>query len=656
MDILITESDLRQYLETNANLQTITDALCESGPTVDRVKNLSDDKLLEIEVITNRIDCASVFGIAREANTILTQKGITSKIKNDPYLATDLVSHQTQKINLKIEDEKTVYQFLAICLDGVSIKDSDQKTQRTLEAVGQRPINNLVDLTNLFTYLYGYPSHIFDKDKIDLRQLTLRSAKKGESIKLLDDSKLSLQEGDLVIEDGSGNLIDLCCVMGGKHAVVDEHTKNILLIIPTCDPKQVRKTSLTHQKRTLAAQIFEKKPDLSLAPKVLSLLTKSIIDQTGGHLSSDYLHVENQKPTQKSVKLNLNWLNKFVGQEINSNTVCHILENLGFKVKIIDNHNLEANIPSFRADDINNQEDLAEEITRIYGFHNIKAVFPALVSATLPDDPIYKLEKKIREVLSTLGYFETLNSSLISEKQIQDSNQNPNEFLKLKNALSEDLVYLRRQLGLSALQNHQNNKGKNIELKFFEIGITYEPKEPRPEETPYLCVSSENILELKQTLNHLFGLLALSNQINLSLSKEPAVFLNKQNTYTLTNQDTVVGYIGLTNSQTTIKNNLEKPIALAEINLKLLSEMTPKVLYQEAGLYPEIIEDINITSKQNLAEIHSHLCNNPLVSKVIYLDSFNDKHTFRIHFVSKTKNLTHEEVDQIKKDLLSKFS
>ena len=654
MDILITEKDLRSFLDTAVDLDTITTALCESGPTVDRVKDIKGEKLLEIEVITNRIDCASVFGVAREANTILTQKGLNSIIKNDPYLSSDVVSHQNQKINFNIEDKNKVSQFIAICIDGVNIKESGVDAQKTLEIIGQRSINNLVDLTNLFTYLYGYPSHIFDKDKIDMTKMTLRSSKAGEEITLLDDTKLKLESGDLVIEDGSGNLIDLCCVMGGKHAVVDEHTKNILLIIPTCDAKQIRTTSLAHQKRTLAAQIFEKKPDLALGPKVFSLLAQKIIEQTGGHFSSSLLLIENQKPTTKSLNLNLTWLNSFVGQEINQKTVQAILNNLGFKTKSVDQHNLEVTTPTYRSDDIHTQEDLVEEITRVYGFQNIKPIFPELKSPSLPNEPIYKLEKKIRNTLSVLGYFETLNSSLISEEQIISSSQNPAEFLKLKNALSEDLTYMRKQLALSAIKNHLNNKGKQNK-NFFEIGNIYLSTDNNITETATLCLSSENLLDLKNTLNHLFGVLTLSDQIQLK-SDYTLPYLHKNSTYTLFANNTSLGYIGQINSQTTLKNNLEKPIAIAEINLKILSELTPNLLYQEGSIYPEIIQDLNIVSTQSLSHIHDILKSHPLVSKIIYQGSFENKHTFRLHFVSKTKNLTHQEVDNIKSELLSNFS
>lgn len=658
MDILVKETDLRLFLKTDADLETIVNGLTQSGPTVDRVKDIDGDKLLEIEVITNRIDCASVFGVAREANAILSQKGIVSKLQNNPCDQTSATNHQTQKINLVIEDNTKVTRFLAVTIDGVHVKPSPESTQKTLEAIGQRSINNLVDLTNISTYLYGYPSHIFDKDKLDLKQLTLRSSKGGESIKLLDDSKINLQAGDLIIEDGSGNLVDLCCVMGGKHAVVDEHTKNILLIIPTCNPAQIRKTSLAHQKRTLASQIFEKSPDSNFSLSVFTLLANEIIKSTNGHFSSALLDINNQNKQVKQVELNFNWLNNFVGQEIPKKEVISILKTLSFDSNESDatGNSIQVSVPSFRADDINTQEDLAEEIARIYGYHNITPKFPELSSPSQPNDPIFSLEKKVRQTLSTQGYTETLNSSLVSQKQIESLGQNPDQYLKLKNALSEDLMFMRTNLAISALQNHKSNKGQLNSPKFFEIGNVYTDSSPRPTETQYLCLSDQNVLDLKETLNRLFGILHLTNQITIKPTPVSPTYTNPSNTIGLFAEDECIGYLGITNTQTTLKNQLKNPIAIAEINLHSLSNLTPNTTYQPASIYPEFIEDINIVSDNLLSEIYKTVSIMPLVSKLTYLNSYKNKHTFRVHFCANDRNLTQKEIDEIKAEITQKIS
>ncbi len=658
MDILVKQKDLRYFLKTDADLETIVNGLTQSGPTVDRVKDIDEDKLLEIEVITNRIDCASVFGVAREANAILSQKGIASKLQNNPYEKSAISNHQTQKVNLTIEDNTNVSRFLAVTIDGVHVKPSPENIQKTLEAIGQRSINNLVDLTNISTYLYGYPSHIFDKDKLDLKQLTLRSAKEDESIKLLDDCKINLQAGDLIIEDGSGNLVDLCCVMGGKHAVVDDHTKNILLIIPTCKPSQVRKTSLAHQKRTLASQIFEKSPDSAFSPFAFNLLAQEIITTTNAHFSSAILDINNHIRQENQVELNFNWLNNFVGQEIPKKEVVSILKTLSFDCNESETTgaSILVSVPSFRTDDINNQEDLAEEIARIYGYHNISPKFPELSSPSQPNDPIFEFEKKIRRILSARGYTETLNSSLVSQKQIENLGQSPDQYLKLKNALSEDLMYMRTNLAISALQNHKNNKGQLNSPNFFEMGNVYADSSPRPTETQYLCLSALNILDLKETLNRLFGILHLTNQITLKPIPVSPAYTNPINTIGLFVVDELIGYLGVTNTQTTLKNQLKSPIAIAEINLQAISKLTPNTTYQPDSIYPEFIEDINITSDNVLSDIYETVSIMPLVSKLTYLNSYKNKHTFRVHFCANDRNLTQKEIDEIKSEITKKFS
>lgn len=656
MDLLITEKNLRRFLKTKASLETITTSLSESGPTVDRVHQVGDENLLEIEVITNRIDCASVFGIAREANTILKQKKIATQLTNDPYQTPEIVNHQTQKINLSIEERDLVHRFLAVTIDDISIKGSTDDIQKNLELVNQRAINNLVDITNLTTILYGIPSHVFDKDKLDLTKLTIRSAKVGESLTLLDDSTIKLQDKDLIIEDGSGNLIDLCCVMGGRHAIVDEHTKNILLIIPVCDAKRVRQTSLFHQKRTIASQIFEKKPDVSLTKHVFNIIAKQIMQTCGGHLSSSLLDINNTKQKDKHIKLDLNWLSNFIGQEIPQSQVVEILEGLGMTTSLSKDGKLLVSIPSFRLDDLNNQEDLAEEIARIYGYQNIAPQFPELKTASQNTESIFKCEEEIRDILSTLGYYEVINSSLISQTQIENSKQNPKLNLKLKNALSEDLEYMRSNLAINAIQNHSNNRGQLTDNSFFEMGNVYSQHIDRIVEKPMLCLSTtKSILDLKSTLNKLFGLLKFSSQLSLKTNAENLPFLNLNNTIGIFSGDTQIGYLAEVSSFTSSKFLLSKTISLAEIDLKTLVSITPLVSYTPTPDFPDIIDDINIKSAMPLGQIHRILQNSKLVSKIIYLDSFQNKHTFRLHFNAKTKNLTQEEVNQIKNQLLESF-
>src|SRR5258706_2712671 len=157
---------------------------------------------------------------------------------NDPYQEKiDLYEKHPQKIHFDIATKNLVQRFVAVTLENISVKKSPQETEDLLIHCGERPINNVVDITNELTLLYGMPSHIFDYDKLALQKLHLRESRDGETITTLDNQKNILREGDIVIEDGSERLVDLCGIIGGSVAEVDEHTKNILLIVPVYEPK-----------------------------------------------------------------------------------------------------------------------------------------------------------------------------------------------------------------------------------------------------------------------------------------------------------------------------------------------------------------------------------------------------------------------------------
>ncbi len=662
MDIIITEKSLRTFLKTDAKIDKIIEHLCNSGPTVDRFHKSKGDTTMEIEIITNRIDSASVFGVAREANAILTQNKIKSSLTNNPYShKIDTHESKTEKLNFKIADPKLVKRFTAVSISNVNVKDSPKSVSELLVSSGQRPINNLVDATNEATLLYGTPSHVFDKDKLSLQSLIVRESKKGESLYTLDDARIELQEGDIIIEDASGKIVDLCGVMGGQAAVVDSHTKNILLIVPIYNPQKIRKTSLFHQKRTLAAQIYEKGPDTEICLQVLDLIAKNISDRAGGKVSSKVYDFQDSKSKSKSVSLKLSWLNTFAGIKIGKQEVLSILKNLGFTDSKISEENLTTTVPSFRDNDINTREDLAEEIIRIYGYYKIPSTLPPLTKTPRPTSTIFHLERKIKSILVTSSFNEVYNSSLISQKLIEVTGLNPIDHLKLKNCLSEDLEYLRTSLVPSSLQNHLNNKGKSkLDNNFFELSNVYLPvaKETLPKETSSLIIStSKNILTLKSDLEKLFNLLNFTNYEFVQPSKNNQAYLSDQNSADIFINKTLIGQIG--EIKTLISKSLGIPntVSVAEVNIEVLNTLTPDQKYIPISEYPSLNMDVTITSSKPIGEIIKVIYNtNSNIKSVLYKDTYKTNKTFEIIVESLTQNLTQQDADKIRENIQNKFN
>ncbi len=662
MDIKITEKSLRRFLKTKASIEDIIEQLCNSGPTVDRFRKVGDDTILEIEIITNRVDSASVFGVAREANAILNQNKIESCLENNPY------NHQNQNfvsqtglLNFATENPELIKRFTAISIDGVTVTESPVETKELLEKTGQRPINNLVDATNEATLLYGIPSHVFDKDKLALQKLIIREAKSDETVTTLDGDKLTLLAGDIVIEDGQGRLVDLCGVMGGQVAEVDEHSKNIILIVPIYNPQKIRKTSLAHQKRTLAAQIYEKGPDPELCLPVLDLLTKMIIERAGGSVSSKVIDIYNLKTNSKDINLNLSWLNSFAGANTSNQEAISILENLGFTNTKVSGEILTTSVPGFRAIDINTREDLAEEIVRIYGYYKITATLPPLNQTPVSTSNIFALERKVKTTLADSGFNEVYNSSLISKSLIESCNLDPKDHLKLTNCLSEDLEYLRTSLTPNALQNHANNKGKSGNtIKLFELANIYIPdsKNNLPNEISTLIFSSNiSILELKLILEKLFIQLNYATYKFTQPSSSDKKYFDAQNSADIYLNNQIIGQIGEIKTSILRSFGIQGGISLVELNISELNKIKPTLVFQPISEYPSLIEDITITSTNPIGEIIDQISSqSPDIKKVSYKNSFKNNHSFEITIGSNTQNLTKSDADLIRTQILKLFS
>lgn len=329
MDIKLPHSLLRQYLETNAAPKDIAKCLTLCGPSVDKLHQIGNDWVYDIEVITNRVDTASAYGIAREANAILPQFGFNAKLINDPRkLSTSKLSKPAKNLplNVQILDQSLVPHFAAIILDNITVKSSPTTIKRQLEMIGERAISNLVDITNYLTLCFGQPTHIFDYDKIGEHAMKVRSSNKGETITTLDGKTHKLHGNDIIIEDGSGRLIDLCGIMGGENSQVDKNTKRAILFVQTYEPRHIRSTSLYTQERSLASQIFEKQPDSQMVIPTLIAGHKLLQQHSGATLASKLINIDITPNEPRPLHVDLRWLNHIIGTNIKSSQIRQILK------------------------------------------------------------------------------------------------------------------------------------------------------------------------------------------------------------------------------------------------------------------------------------------------------------------------------------------
>ncbi len=654
MDIKLTDTSLRRFLKTDISPGELAEKLSLCGPTFDRLHKQGDDYVYEIESITNRVDTACAFGVAREGNAILNQMGIPTELVGDPYeQSINLYESLPKNFKIDISDNKLAPRFCAISLKDSRIGKSDKVTASFLELCGERPINNAVDITNELTLLYGCPLHIFDLDKIKSKKLKLRESKAGETITLLDGTKNKLAGGDIVIEDGEEKLIDLCGVMGGNVAQVDEKTTSILLIVPMYDPKKVRKTSLYLQKRTFAAQIYEKQPDIEICLPVLSLAIDLFKQRCQSTPSSKVFDHYPEKLPQKNINLDLVWLDDFVGVKIERESVLDILSDLGFDGTFKGESILTCTVPSWRYYDMDIREDLAEEVARVYGYFKLPPILPCVNLTVQEPNKLLINELKIKKYLSALGYSEVINSSLISQDLIAKTDQPEKDHLKLTNALSSDFEYLRVSLLPSLLTNYKNNQGKSdLPFNLYEVANVYlkQPKDPLPEERSTLSlISSHDFQKVKGTLEALFEHLNTQNLSFAPLNEDSKVF-QKERSAQITSTGKIIGIVGEPNKTILRDLDLKTTPVISEINLPLLlTTILPGYSYQPVSQYPSIVEEITIESEKPVGKLIQTIKEaSPLVTQVSYLGSFKTKHSFKVSFTSQTQNLDQKIIEEIK--------
>ena len=593
MNITIAHSWLKEFLQTDAPPQKIADCLSLCGPSVEKLTKIKDDFLYEIEVTTNRVDCMSVLGIAREAGAILPQFGFSARLNHDIYQTPTGSDPVGKSFPLKISvDSKLCPRFTAVVIKNVTVQSSPKNIQNRLESSGIRSLNNVIDISNYLMRAYGQPIHVFDLDKIKSK-MVLRSSKPKETITTLDGKTHLLSGNDIVISDDHNRLIDLCGIMGGLNSSVDQQTKNVLLFIQTYNPVNIRRTSMNLAHRTEAAVIFEKSPDPELVLPVLLQGIQLFKKITHGEQGSKIIDIYPHPYKPKIVTAPLQLIKDRLGIDISQPEVDKILKSLGFINNLV---------PSWRAQDINIPEDLIEEVARVYGYHRLPSQIMATAIPTNYPDENFHLEHQIKLWLVGLGLNEIYTNSLVSQNR-------PGQ-LKIKNALSTDWQYLRNSLIPSHTQS----------FPAFEIANTYLPRQQAghpqlPEEKLQLIISGvRDFPRLKGIID------VLSAKLHYTLS--PAYNSNA----------------AVIDLSPVLKN----------------ARIYPH--YQPISSHPPMLEDLTFTlpEKTYLGPVINTIKSaHRLIKSVKLSKTYQQNYTFTITYQSMSKDLSATDVAPIRKTIVS---
>lgn len=658
MNIIIPDSWLREFIKTKASVKQIAEHLSACSQSVEKITRLNDDFIYEIEITTNRPDCLSVLGIARELKAILPHFGLKTIIEEG---TTDSLPKKVKSglpLKIEIRDKSLCPRFTAIIFDKIQIRPSPAIVQQRLIKSGIRSLNNVVDISNYLMLELGQPMHTFDYDKIGEAKMILRESVKGEKITTLDGQNRLLPPGTIIIEDGLGRIIDLCGIMGGENSAVDEKTTRVLLFVQTYDPARIRRSCQQMAFRTEAAQRFEKGIEPEGVIPAIKKAVKLFNNNCNARVASNLIDIYPNPTTKRIVKLDTTLADKVIGIHLPQSKIVTILNSLGFTTKAINSSIISCVVPHWRMGDISIPEDLVEEVARIYGYSSLPSFLPeGQIPQKIQSQKLF-WENIIKDCLKYWGFTESVSYSMVSQKMATIVHK-ITEVLKIANPLTEDLIYLRPSLIPSLLEVIRKNQSEGEKMRIFEMANVYQPqgKTKLPQETLTLtiAISGSQYPQLKGILESLFEELGIT-QSEFTADTKPSRFFQKGRMAEISIGRKVIGFVGEIDYLLQAGFDIKDKVTLAEINFaKLVSLACREKKFVPIPKHPSITEDLAfiIPSRIMIGDFIKTIKNqDPLVKSVELFDSYKNTRTFRIVYQHPVKPLSDEIVTKIREKII----
>ena len=642
-----------------------------------------NDYVLEIKVLPDRAhDAVSHVGLAREVAAL-----DSNKIEYD-YDGLKLAKKKTSSLKISIENENLCERYIAAKLDNVKIEKSPEWISSRLEKCGIRSINNVVDVTNYVMLELGQPMHAFDFEQISnngVAEIIVRGAKENEEIIILDGSVKKMSEEDIVIANKQGALA-LAGVMGGKYSGVNEKTVSIVLESATFNQTSIRKTKNKFALQTDAAMRFEKGLDPNLAEKAMVRAIEILTHITDAKL--DGIVDEYPAPVKPwTIKLDLNYVNSLLGENVPVKVSQEILTSLGFEVKKAGK-NLNVVVPTFRLD-VLTQEDLIEEIGRVYGYEKI-APTAQLVSIKPPAiNEQRTFVRNIKNILVGQGFSEVYNYAFYSQKDSEQARLQNFKHLELEAPGNLEQTILRVSLIPNLLKNVSENLKFAKELHLFEIGKVFLPsKNVLPTEKNMLCglVVLENKPSKKNGQSDLqqtafFQAKALATDLMLQLGITDHYFAafedgfeqiaktfcheGRASEIRITGSNDAIGCLGEINLIVLADFDINSRVVFFEFEMQGLQTIsTSEREFKAIAKFPNVLRDVAmvVSGDQRIDEILSLIQTEgeDLVIDVDLFDIFDfadgtSSYAFHVIFNAEDRTLTAQEADIVMEKIISKL-
>jgi phenylalanyl-tRNA synthetase beta chain len=564
--------------------EKLAEALTMHSFEVEDVEKFGKDFVLDIDVLPNRTDCYSHFGMAREISAIL---GL--KLKEEKW-------NLEEDKNLKAENFASIQvvsgcqRYSARIIFDARVGESPDWIKERLEVCGIKPINNVVDITNYVMLELGQPLHAFDLEKIEGKKIIVRFAKKGEKILTLDDEEYDLDKDILVIAD-SKKPIAIAGIKGGKETGISEKTKVILLESANFDPITIRRGSIKLDLKTDASMRFSHGLDPNLTEIAANRAAYLISEICGGKVAKGILDFYPEKVLPKKIKLEIGKVESLLGTKIPKQKILKILKSLGFKV----NQKLIVEVPTFRRD-VSIQEDLIEEIGRIYGYEKIENKFPVSALVLPKKNQEIFWENFVKDVLVSLGFTEVYNYSFLSKEDIENFGFEK-EAIEIENPASAFYQFLRPSLIPGLIKNVQKNQTEFSEIKIFEIGRIFKSKKEKKALAGVII--GEKFFEAKGVIDTLLKKMGISNfyfdfyEPTPEESKISIWQMKKSAEIKIDGEE--VGFLGEISRKILEKYKIKDKVVAFDIDFEKLAKLaTEEHEYEPFSIYPAIVRDISV--------------------------------------------------------------
>ena len=628
-----------------------------------------NDVVLDINVTPNRPDCNSVIGIAREICAIYNKP-----FKDVDYSYKTVAGNVKDFVSVEVKTEKCP-RYMAAYVKNLKLTRSPLWLRSRLFAVGIKPINTIVDITNYVLVEQGQPMHAFDYKHLAGSKIVVRDAKENEKIAVLNGNTYTLNSDDMVIADSVKPVV-IAGVIGGVNSCVEKDTTETVFECAVFDLKSVRLTSRKIGVMTDSSLRYSKGVYLQSPIKAIKRAL-NLVDTLGcGDIVNGIIDTCSQKEvSDRKIVASMSKIDKILGIEIDRERVLQILNGLGIKASL-NGDELTCVLPYYR-EDIENENDLAEELIRIYGYdvyNNVDGVAFENSSTTIGAyEPRLVMENKLKNELVDFGFYETLNYSLYSPSAIDKLmiNDERKNVIKLANPISDDLSTVRTVMAHALLLDiHYNLSVGNKNLRFFEVGRVYQPKALPLTELPVennrlsiaVCEEGYDFFDLKNVIENL--LVSFPLDYKLERSTEPYLH-SGVSADIIASDGKKVGWFGKVNKKVLKNYDIAEDVYYAELDTDYLSQLPEKTYAtKEISKFPIVERDIavvvdeKVTNGELISAIKS-ACGKHFVECELF-DVYRSESlgvnkkslAYKIRLVSEEKTLTADEINSIIKKVL----